>query len=352
MADPRFFNRAGPFTLAELASRSGGVVAPGSDPELLLQDVAPLDQAGPNHLSFLDNRKYVEAFAASKAAACIVHATLADRAPSGMALLLSAKPYRTYALCAQAFYPVPPADGIVSPAAHVDPTAILGDGVQVDAGAVIEADARIGARSRIAANAVIGRQVVIGNDSTIGACASLSHCLIGHRVTIYPGARIGQDGFGFAMDVTGHVRVPQLGRVIIEDDVEVGANVTIDRGAGPDTVIGRGCMIDNLVQIGHNVTLGTGCVIVAQSGISGSSRFENFAVLAAQAGVAGHLTIGAGARIAAQSGVMRDVPAGMEVFGTPAQPKRQYFRQVALLARLARGKSGRGDEHDTGSGND
>lgn len=346
MADPRFFDRAGPFTLAELAARSGATVAPGADPALSLSDVAPLDQSGDGHLSFLDNRKYVEAFQASKAAACVVHPSLADKAPAGMALLLSTRPYRSYALCAQAFYPAPAADGSVHPAAHVDPTAVLGAGVEVAAGAVIEAGAQVGPRTRIAANAVIGRNVRVGADCVVGTCASLSHCLVGDRVTLYPGVRIGQDGFGFAMDVTGHVRVPQLGRVIIEDDVEVGANVAIDRGAGPDTVIGRGCMIDNLVQIGHNVTLGEGCVIVAQSGISGSTKFEHHAVLAAQAGVAGHLTIGAGARIAAQSGVMRDVPPMTEVFGTPAQPKRQYFRQVAILARLARGKSGRGDEHD------
>ncbi len=346
MADPRFFDRAGPFTLGQLAARSGASVAPGGDPDLLLHDVAPLDQADEGHLSFLDNRKYVEAFQASRAAACVVHPSLADKAPAGMALLLSTKPYRSYALCAQAFYPVPVGSGIISPAAHVDATAVLGDGVEVAAGAVIEAGAEIGVRTRIAANAVIGRNVRVGADCVIGACASLSHCLVGDRVTLYPGVRIGQDGFGFAMDVTGHVRVPQMGRVIIEDDVEVGANSTIDRGAGPDTVIGRGCMIDNLVQIGHNVTLGAGCVIVAQSGISGSTKFDHHAVLAAQAGVAGHLTIGAGARIAAQSGVMRDVPAMTEVFGTPAQPKRQYFRQVAMMARMAKGKSGRGDEHD------
>ena len=346
MADLRFFDRAGPFTLAELAVRSGANLGPGADPAMLLHDVAPLDQAGQGQLSFLDNRKYVALFLASGAAACVVHPTLADKAPAGMALLVSTKPYRSYALCAQAFYPAPASTGLISPAAHIDPTARLGENVEVAAGAVIEAGAEVGARTRIAANAVIGRNVRVGSDVVIGACASLSHCLVGDRVMIYPGARIGQDGFGFAMDVTGHVRVPQMGRVIIEDDVEVGANSTIDRGAGPDTIIGRGTMIDNLVQIGHNVTLGAGCVIVAQSGISGSTRFDHHVVLAAQAGVAGHLSIGAGARIAAQSGVMRDVPAMTEVFGTPAQPKRQYFRQVAMMTRLAKGKSGRGDEQD------
>lgn len=348
MADPRFFDRAGPFTLAELAAFSGAEVAPGADADLLIHDVAPLDTAGAGQLSFLDNRKYVEAFSVSQAAACVVHPGLASRAPAGMALLLSRKPYRSYALCAQAFYPLPKASGVISPAAHIDPTAKLGEGVEISAGVVIEEGAAIGDRVRIAPNAVIGRNVEIGADTIIGACASLSHCFIGARVMIYPGARIGQDGFGFAMDLDRHVRVPQLGRVIVEDDVEVGANVTIDRGAGPDTVIGQGCMIDNLVQIGHNVTLGAGCVIVAQAGISGSTKFGHHAVLAAQSGVAGHLTIGAGARIAACTGVMRDVEPGAEVCGTPAMPKRQYFRQVAILARLARGKSGQGDERDGG----
>ncbi len=346
MADPRFFTRAGPFTLRRLAEIAGAEIGNGADPELTLEDVAPLEAAGPGQLSFLDNRRYVDAFAASKAAACLVHPDLAGRAPPGMALLVTRKPYKGYALCAQAFYPEPSPAAGVSPAAHVDPTAEIGVGTSVAPGAVIEAGARIGARCRIDANAVIGRNVQIGDDTRIGACASLSHCVVGARVHVYTGARIGQDGFGFAMDAAGHVRVPQLGRVIIEDDVEVGANVTIDRGAGPDTVIGRGCMIDNLVQIGHNVHLGPGCVIVAQSGISGSTKLDHHVVLAAQAGITGHLKIGAGARIAAQSGVMRDVEPGAEVCGSPAMPIRQFMRQVALLGRLSRGKGSGGDGRD------
>jgi len=185
---------------------------------------------------------------------------------------------------------------------------------------------------------VVGAGVMVGADCTVGANASLTHCLIGDRVTIYPGARIGQDGFGFAMDPAGHVRVPQLGRVIIEDDVEIGANSTVDRGAGPDTRIGRGAMIDNLVQIGHNADIGAGAVIVAQAGVAGSSRIGRFAALGAQAGVAGHLTVGDGARLAAQSGVMRDVEAGQEVCGAPALPIRQFFKLQATLMRLLKNK--------------
>jgi UDP-3-O-[3-hydroxymyristoyl] glucosamine N-acyltransferase len=341
MPDPRFFKVAGPFTLERLAELTGADLAPGTDPSRTLSDVAPLQSAGPDQLSFLDNRKYVDAFAASRAGACLVHPDLAGRAPAGMALLLTRKPYRAYALAAQAFYPTDVPTGRVHPTAVVDPTAAVGPGTDIGPGAVIEAGARLGARCRVAANAVLGENVEIGDDCVIGAGATLSHCILGRGVWIYPGARIGQDGFGFAMDAGGHVRVPQLGRVIIEDGVEVGANSTIDRGAGPDTVIGRGTMIDNLVQIGHNVRIGAGCVIVAQAGVAGSSSLGDFAVLAAQAGVAGHLTIGAGARVSAQSGVMRDVPPGTEVGGSPAFPFKQYFRQVATLSRLSQGRNTR-----------
>jgi len=261
-----------------------------------------------------------------------------------MALLVTRKPYVGYALVAQAFYPVPPPRPGIAPTASVDPTAVIGEGTEISAGAVVGAEVRIGARCRVAPNAVIGDRVEIGDDTTIGACASLSHCMIGNRVSIYPGARIGTDGFGFAMDPAGFVKVPQLGRVIIEDDVEIGSNSTIDRGAGPDTVIGRGSMIDNLVQIGHNVTLGAGCVVIAQAGISGSTQLDHHVVLAAQAGIAGHLKIGAGARIAAKSGVMRDVGPGEQVCGIPAVSFTQFFRQTAVLAKLSRGKGTRNKE--------
>jgi UDP-3-O-[3-hydroxymyristoyl] glucosamine N-acyltransferase len=338
MADPRFFRNAGALSLRRLAEIGDATLSEGADPAVLCAGVAPLDQAGPADVSFLDNRRYVDSFAASRAGACFVSPDMACRAPPGMALLLTTRPYRAFALAAQAFYPAEAAASEISPFATIDPSARLGEGCEVAAGAVIEAAADIGAGCRIGPNAVIGRSVVIGTATSVGACASISHALIGSRVVIYPGVRIGQDGFGFAMDADGHVRLPQLGRVIVEDEVEIGANTTIDRGAGPDTVIGRGAMIDNLVQIGHNVRVGRGAVIVAQAGIAGSTVVGDFAVLAAKAGVAGHLRIGAGARIAANAGVMRDVEPGAEVVGSPAIPKRQFFRQQVMLARLAQGK--------------
>jgi len=338
MADPRFFERAGPFSLEQLAKLCGAELSPGADGAASMVDVAPLDTAGAEQISFLDNKKYVESFTRSRAAACLVHPSMAPRAPQGMALLLSSDPYRAYALVAQAFYPALKAVPGIAATAHIDPSAVLGEGVQVEPGAYIGANAEIGAGCRIGPNAVIGSGVVMGLGCVIGACASVSHALLGNRVNIYPGARIGQDGFGFAMGPMGHLKVPQLGRVVIHDEVEIGANATIDRGAGPDTVIGAGSKIDNLVQIGHNVQLGRGCIIVAQVGISGSTRIDDFVAAGGQAGITGHLHIGSGARIAAQSGVMRDIEAGGTVGGSPAVPMTDWLRQSAVLGQLARKK--------------
>lgn len=342
MADSRFFSASGPFSLAQLAKISGAEPGPGADADSTFNDVAPLESAGAGDVSFFDNRRYLDRFAASRAGACVVEAEFAERAPKGMALLLTDRPYRAFALVAGAFYPEPGIVGSVDRSAIIDGTARTGTDCEIGPGAVIGAGAEIGDRVRIGPNAVIGAGVVVGDDTRIGAGASLSHCSIGSRVNLHPGVRIGQRGFGFAMDKEGHIDVPQLGRVVIEDDVEIGANSTVDRGAGPDTVIGAGSRIDNLVQIGHNVVLGRGCVVIAQSGISGSTKLDDNVILAAQSGLTGHLNIGTGAQIGAQAGVMRDVPAGARVMGSPAFPAKQFFRQVASLARLAQHKGKQG----------
>jgi len=338
MADSRFFTVAGPFTLEALAGISGATVGGEASSEAVFVDVAPLDTAGPQNVSFLDNRKYLAAFQESRAGLCVVAPAMAAKAPKGMALLLADDPYRAYARIAQAFYPVLPPEPWQAPTAWVDPTATIGAGCRIEPGAVIGARAEIGCRCRIGANAVIGDGVVIGDDCSIGAGATVSHTMMGRRVAIYPGARIGQDGFGFAMGPQGHLKVPQLGRVVIGDGVEIGANATIDRGAGPDTVIGDGCMIDNLVQIGHNVHLGRGCVLVAQVGVSGSTHLGDFVAAGGQAGLTGHLHIGTGARIAAQAGVMRDIAPGETVGGAPAVPMADWLRTSALLNRMIRRK--------------
>ena len=340
MADQRFFRLCGPFSLAELASLADARLQ-GGDPAAPIVDVATLDLAADGHVTFLDNPKYVGQAKMTKASACVIRDDLAGDLPDGVAALVTDEPYRGYARIAAAFYPdaaepnpTQPALAGIAVGAVIDPEAEIGDDCQIASGAVIEVGARIGARCRIGANTTIGRGVVLGTDCVIGSGVTLTHCLIGNRAVIHAGARIGQDGFGFAMGPMGHVKVPQIGRVIIEDDVEVGANSTVDRGSGPDTVIGRGCKIDNLVMIAHNVKLGPGCVVVAQSGISGSTEIGAGTVIAAQVGIAGHLKIGDGVRFAARSGVMRDVDDGQTMGGTPAMPIKQFWRQVAAVNRL------------------
>jgi UDP-3-O-[3-hydroxymyristoyl] glucosamine N-acyltransferase len=338
MADPRFFSVAGPFTAAEIARRSGAELGGVADGERSLRDVAAIEVAGPEELSFLDNRKYLPAFRQTRAGAVFVRPALAGDAPRGVTLLLTEQPYQAFARAAQAFYPEAPPQQGIAPSAVIDPTARLGEGCAVDAHAVIGPRVEIGRRCHIGANSVIGAACVLGDDVRVGANVSISHSIIGARVRLYPGVRLGQDGFGFAPDPKGHVKLPQLGRVIIEDDVEIGANSAIDRGAASDTVIGAGTMIDNLVQIGHNVQMGRGCVLSGQAGIAGSTRLGDYVFIAAQGGVADHLTIGSGARIGAQAGVMRDVAPGETVIGAPAVPVKEFFRQVAALQRLARKK--------------
>lgn len=336
MADIRFFTNKGPFSLEKLAQCSGATLSDQAKATVLINDVAALDAAGEQDISFLDNRKYLEQFKQTKATACIVHPKMVEFAPPGTICLTSPLPYKAYALVAQAFYPVlgTPNTGI-SATAVVDPSAHIGDNCQIDAGVVIEPQVKIGDNCQIRANAVLKQGVVLGDDCLVGSNVTLSHCLLGDRVVIYPGAQIGQRGFGFAIDpAAGFFTVPQLGRVVIGDDVEVGANSTIDRGAGPDTIIGDGTRIDNLVQIGHNVEIGRYCVIVAQAGIAGSTKLEDFVMMGGQSAVAGHLTIGTGAKIAGQSGIMRAVEPGTEVMGTPAMPIKQFFKQVATLKKM------------------
>ncbi len=343
MSDPRFFSVVGPFTLSELAAKGEAELVANADGAVLVYDVAPLDQATERHISFLDNRKYMDAFSVSKARAALVLPELAHLAPDGMTVLLSKDPYRSYALIAQMFYPRVAPEPWVAPTACIDPSAKIAADVRIEPGVVIRANAEIGARCLIGANAVIGQGVSLGEDCIIGPNSSIAYAIIGKRVNIYPGVRIGQDGFGFAMGPKGYVKVPQLGRVVIGNDVEVGANSTIDRGAGPDTVIGDGTMIDNLVQIGHNVRMGRGCVMVSQSGISGSTHLGDYVVIAGQAGLTGHLKIGTGAKIGAQAGVMRDVEPGETVGGSPAVAMKDWLRHTAILQRMIKDK-GRGDK--------
>ena len=338
MADSRFFANAGPFSLAHIAETAGAEIVNAPDSEREFHDVMPIDQAGAAHVSFLDNRKYTEKFRASSAGACIVAPDVVDQAPDGMSLLVTPEPYHAYARVAAMFYPMPLPNGAVHPSASVADDAVIGENAEIGPSAVIGAKAEIGMGCVISAGAVIGAGVKIGDNTRVGANASVAHAIVGTNTIIHSGVCIGQDGFGFAMGPGGHVKVPQLGRVIIGDNVEIGANSCVDRGTGPDTVIGDGTKIDNLVQIAHNVQIGQNCVIVSHVGISGSTELGDFVVLGGQVGIAGHLKIGSGVRVAAQSGIMRNVEPGMEIGGSPAKPIKTWFRELTTIERLARKK--------------
>ncbi len=332
--DPRFFQRAGPHSLAAVVDAAGAEAPPR---RLMLHGIAPLAIATELDVSFcLNHRKHLAALAATGAAAVIVHPAMQDKVPQTAVAIVAADPLVAWSKVAALFHPMPPmtpgvhSSAVIAASARIAPTAEIGPLAVIGAGVVI------GPRCRIGPLAVIGDGVELGWDVRVGPHASLSHTLVGNRVYVYPGARIGQDGFGFAITQEGFHTVPQLGRVLIEDDVEVGANSTIDRGTLEDTVIGAGTRIDNLVQIGHNVRVGRACVLVAQSGVAGSTVLEDQVVLAAQAGLADHLRIGAGSRIGAKAGVMADVPPRSDLIGAPAQPVKAFFKEVATIRRWVR----------------
>jgi UDP-3-O-[3-hydroxymyristoyl] glucosamine N-acyltransferase len=354
MSEPLFFKPASTLTVGEIASLTGAEPRPATDLGRRIGNIAPLDRAGPGDLTFLDNPKFAGELAVTRAGACLIAERFAKDAPGRVAALLAREPYRAFVTVARALFPAAqrPSSlfGVegVSPGATLHPTARLENGVAVDPGAVIGPGAEIGAGSVIAANAVIGPGVRIGRDCSIGAGASLMHALIGDRVIIHPGCRIGQDGFGYLPDRGGPIKIPQTRRVIVQDDVEIGANTTIDRGGSRDTVIGEGTKIDNLVQIGHNCSIGRYCFIVSQTGISGSVDVGDYVMLGGQVGIADHLSIGTGAKLGARSGVISDVPAGVQWGGFPARPFREWLKAEAVVGRLVRGRgrAGRDEAED------
>lgn len=349
MEHPGFFDRAGPFAIVDIAEATGSTLAEGTDPACQLVDVKPVTEAGRSDVTFVDNRKFLVHLPGTRAGACFIHPTFTARLPAATMALVTPQPYRAFALAMQLFYPDakwPKAAG--SGRDFVDVTAILEDGVVVEPGAVIGPQAVIGRGSRIAAGAVVGYRCHVGRDTYIGANAVVIHALIGNRVTLHAGVCIGQDGFGFAMGREGHIKVPQIGRVIIQDDVEIGSNTSIDRGALKDTIIAEGTKIDNLVQIGHNVVIGRHAVIVGQVGISGSAELGDFVVMGGHSGVVGHVKVGAGVQIAGSSHVNEDIAPGSRVGGTPAVPFREWARQLAAIKRMGR-KPARGSEPSDGT---
>ncbi len=339
---PDFFKPSCELTTGEIAALTRAKLRDGDPPDRRICNIAPLDTAAASDISFLDSAKYLEALAGSGAGALLVAPRLAAAVPPGLAVLETPHPYAAFVTVARKLFPsaLRPASLFGSSgraaAAQVHPTARLEASVTVDPLAVIGPRAEIGSGTLIGAGAIIGPDVRIGRKCTISAGVTVIHALLGDRVIIHPGARIGQDGFGYLPSPRGLQKIPQTRRVVIQDDVEIGANTTIDRGATRDTIIGEGTKIDNLVQIGHNVSVGRHCVIVAQCGISGSATIGDFVMIGGQAAISDHITIGAGAQIAGRAGVTSNVPAGARWGGFPAEPAGDWKRGVATLRRLVR----------------
>ncbi len=340
LPDQRFFEAVGPATLQELAALSGAELADPSNADRRVARVAPLFRADAESIAFITDKRYLSDLQGTLAGACFAHPSYVQAAPQACALLLSYEPQAAYAKAAARLHRAHRLSAD-DPATH--PSAQIEDGVLIGRGVVIGAGVRIGAGAEIGANTVIGPGVCIGRDCRIGANVTIGFALIGDRVRILSGAVIGEAGFGVTSSKLGAVDIPQLGRVILQDDVTVGACTCIDRGAWDDTVVGERTKIDNLVQIAHNVKLGRNCMLAAHTGISGSVNVGDGVMFGGRAGIADHLDIGSGAKIAAAAGVMKDVPPNQIWCGSPARPLRRFMRETAWLARNAQVR----DEGDT-----
>ena len=341
MEHPGFFQKAGPFSLSEIA-RELGLDAPKLGDEAgaaKIIDVKALDQAGRGHITYFDDKKYLKTFKETQAEVCICQEKYQQQAPAGTRVLVSENPQESFINLLKLFYPESMRTQTSrTTGAMIDPSAQIEEGVEIEPGVIIGKEAQIGRGSRLAAGSVIGYRCTIGRDCYVGPNAVITHALIGNDVIIHAGVCLGQDGFGYKMGAEGHKKVPQIGRVILQDKVEVGANSTIDRGALGDTIIGEGSKIDNLVQIGHNVVMGCHAVIVSQAGLSGSTKLGNFVVMGGQTGTVGHIEIGDAAQIAASSKVNKDVPPNVQYGGTPAKPIKKWFKEIVAVEKLAEGK--------------
>jgi UDP-3-O-[3-hydroxymyristoyl] glucosamine N-acyltransferase len=344
MADPRFFDNRGPFALAELCARASLACPEGAAGNAQVFDVAGLVSAGPPHLSFCDSARARADFLATRAGWCLVGKnTPRNAAPSATILIPSAVVGSAFAAVARLFYPEHELD-IRSQEFAIHPSARLGEAVTLAPGVVIGRDAEVGDHTRIGANTVVGRGVTIGRSCEIGPNVSIGFAHLGDEIILQPGVAIGGSGFGFVSGPDGHAKTPQLGRVIVQDRVEIGANSAIDRGALADTVIGEGTKIDNLVQIGHNSVMGRHCIVAGQGGLSGSVVLGDFVIIGGGSGVADHVRIGDGARLAGLSGIAYDLEGGRDYGGIPARPIRDWHREMLTLAKLAKRSKRKDDE--------
>jgi UDP-3-O-[3-hydroxymyristoyl] glucosamine N-acyltransferase len=345
-----FFPRHEGVTLGKLAERIGATLKNSDDAEILIRSVAPVYRAAVGDICYMLSRKNKAELDTCRASAIVCDESMLTLIPSHIPAVVSKNAHAAFALAGLILHPsaarpeaMTEGDG-VSPMAVVHSTAVLEPGVSVEAHAVIGAHAAIGTGTRIGPGAIIGNGVKIGRDCTIAGGASILCAMVGNSVIVHNGARIGQDGFGYAPGPAGMIKIVQIGRVIIQDHVEIGANTTIDRGTMDDTVIGEGTKIDNQVQIGHNVRIGRHCALVSKVGIAGSAKIGNGVQIGGAAGINGHITIGDGAQIAALSGVMSDVPPGEKVAGQPARPIKEFFREIAERAARSGSRKSKGGE--------
>ena len=333
MVDKIFYKHKEKKSLSDIAQLIGAELITKEKSAELIENVCSIESAGTEDICFYYDKKNKSLAEKIRAKACVTTKELSGLVPSGVAILITDNPKLAFITLLSSYYEEYRPVAKIEPDAHISDSAQLGKNCYIGHNAVIEDEVVIGDNCIIEANAVIARGCKIGNNCRIANNASLAYCLMGNDCYIYTGARIGQDGFGFSVVNGRHQRIPQVGRVIIGNDVEVGANTCIDRGALDDTIIGDGTRIDNLVQVAHNDKIGKCCILVSQTGIAGSCTLGDYVVCGGQAGLADHLTVGSGAQIAAQSGVMRDIEPGAIVMGSPTVPFKDFMRQVAFLQK-------------------
>lgn len=351
MTDPVFFQASRTFTAAEIAALTGAELRTPEHASMTVSSLASAENGGAGALVFVEGRRNAGLLKGIAGGVLLCTDDVSKDVPAGIAVLVSKAPQQDFASIGRLLFPAAArpvsvtGETGISKAAFVHPSATIEAGVIVEPGAVIGADAAIGEGSIVGPNSVIGANCKIGRECFVGPGASVQHAMIGNRVIIHAGVRVGQDGFGFVGGRTGPEKMPQVGRVIIQDDVEIGANTTIDRGALSDTIIGEKSKIDNLVQIAHNVRIGRACLIAGQCGISGSVTLGDGVMMGGSVGIADHINVGSGAQIAARSGVMNDIPAGERWAGAPARPIKDFFREVAAIRKLItpRTEKGQGD---------
>ncbi|WP_196258287.1 UDP-3-O-(3-hydroxymyristoyl)glucosamine N-acyltransferase [Pelagibacterium limicola] len=338
MIDTRFHHCIDPLPLALLCEKAGhaGLLETRAG-EILVHGASDLDDASEASVSFAASEAYRGRLGRTVAAAVVVKEGLVDAVPAGTVPIVAADPYGVFVDILNVLYPDDTARVAAGTAIQSVRKPMVEEGVVIGTGAVLGAGSEIGSGTIIGANTVVGAGVTIGRDCVIGAGVVIECAHLGNGVVLQPGVTIGAEGFGFQMGRDIHKKIPQLGRVIIQDRVEIGANTTVDRGTLGDTTIGEGTKIDNLVQVGHNCRIGRNCVISGMCGLSGSTILEDGVVMGGGAGTAGHLTIGARTVVMARSGVTHDIAPGSTVGGAPAQDVRMWKREIAAIRRLAKG---------------